>query len=94
MLNEFVSNAAHVVDFMNNSPNWQGNDTSVRSVFRSNIHEMLSGTITPQECAKALNKTCNAVLQTGSQNSKLPVELQENSTDVELWAKFINAESG
>ena len=71
MLDEFVSNTGHVVDFMNNSPNWQGNDSSVRSVFWPNIHELLSGTITPQECAKALNEACNAALQTGRENSKL-----------------------
>ena len=71
MLDEFTSNTAHVVDFMNNSPNWQGNETSVRSVFWPNIHEMLSGTMTPQECAEALNKACNAALQTGRENSKL-----------------------
>ena len=59
------------VDFMNNSPNWQGNDTSVRSVFWPNIHEMLTGAITPQECAEALNEACNAALQTGHENSKL-----------------------
>ncbi len=71
MLDEFISNAAHVVDFMNNSPNWQGDDTSVRSVFWPSIHELLSETITPQECAKALNEACNAALQTGRENSKL-----------------------
>ena len=70
MLNEFVSNTSNVVDFMNNSPNWQGNDTSVRSVFWPNIHELLSGNITPDECAKMLNETCNAALQTGRENSK------------------------
>lgn len=71
MLDEFVSNEEHVVDFMNNSPNWQGDDTSVRSVFWPNIHEMLSGTITPQECAEALNEACNAALQAGRENSEL-----------------------
>lgn len=71
MLDEFVSNAVHVVDFMNNSPNWQGDDTSVRSVFWPNIHELLSETITPQECTKALNDSCNAALQTGREKSKL-----------------------
>ena len=71
MLDEFTANAEHVIDFMNNSPNWQGNDTSVRSVFWPNIHEMLSGTITPQECAEALNEACNAALQTGRENSIL-----------------------
>ena len=71
MLDEFVSNAANVVDFMNNSPNWQGNDTSVRSVFWPNIHELLSGTITPQECAEALDEDCNAAIQAGREDSKL-----------------------
>ena len=71
MLDEFMANSVHVVDFMNNSPNWQGNDTSVRSVFWPNIHEMLSGTITPQECAEALNEACNAALQTGRESSIL-----------------------
>ena len=71
MLEEFMSNAVHVVDFMNNSPNWQGNDTSVRSVFWPNIHELLSGATTPQECAEALNEACNAALQTGRESSIL-----------------------
>ena len=71
MLDEFVANAGNVVDFMNNSPNWQGDDTSVRSVFWPNIHELLSGTITPKECAAALNEACNTALQTGRENSKL-----------------------
>ena len=71
MLEEFVLNAENVVDFMNNSPNWQGNDTSVRSVFWPGIHDMLSGAITPQECAETLNKSCNAALQTGRENSRL-----------------------
>ncbi|MCM1175934.1 MAG: extracellular solute-binding protein [Blautia sp.] len=71
MLDEFTQNAVNVVDFMNNSPNWQGNDTSVRSVFWPNIHELLSQSITPQECAKMLNETCNAALDTGRENSVL-----------------------
>ena len=71
MLEEFVLNAENVVDFMNNSPNWQGNDTSVRSVFWPGIHDMLSGAITPQECAETLNKSCNEALQTGRENSRL-----------------------
>lgn len=71
MLEEFTSNSVHVVDFMNNSPNWQGDDTSVRSVFWPNIHELLSGNITPQECAEALDKDCNAALQEGRKNSRL-----------------------
>ena len=71
MLDEFVANSEHVVDFMNNSPNWQGNDTSVRSVFWPNIHKLLSGSITPRECAQALDEACNAALQAGHENSQL-----------------------
>ncbi|MCM1499908.1 MAG: hypothetical protein NC124_15705, partial [Clostridium sp.] len=71
MLDEFTKNAEHVVDFMNNSPNWQGNDTSVRSVFWPNIHELLSKNVTPQECAKKLDEDCNAALDIGRENSVL-----------------------
>ncbi|MCM1134686.1 MAG: extracellular solute-binding protein [Clostridium sp.] len=71
MLDEFTKNSENVVDFMNNSPNWQGNDTSVRSVFWPNIHELLAKSITPQECAKMLDETCNAALDTGWENSVL-----------------------
>ncbi|MCM1160463.1 MAG: extracellular solute-binding protein [Roseburia sp.] len=71
MLDEFTKNAVNVVDFMNNSPNWQGEDTSVRSVFWPNIHELLAKTITPQECAKRLDEACNAALEAGRANSVL-----------------------
>ena len=33
MMSDFAANSSHVVDFMNNSPNWQGSSDSVRSVF-------------------------------------------------------------
>lgn len=71
MLDEFTGNVNNVVDFMNNSPNWQGEDTSVRSVFWTSIHELLEKNITPQECAKKLDETCNAALDTGWENSTL-----------------------
>lgn len=71
MLDEFTNNAVNVVDFMNNSPNWQGSDTSVRSVFWPNIHELLSKSVTPQECAKRLDETCNAALDEGWESGVL-----------------------
>ncbi len=71
MLSEFYDNAANVVDFMNNSPNWQGNDTSVRSVFYPHIHNLLLGTVTPEECAAALDKDCNAALEIGRRDNVL-----------------------
>jgi multiple sugar transport system substrate-binding protein len=71
MLNEFMENNSHVIDFMNNSPNWQGNETSVRSVFWPNIHDLLMKDITPEECAKNLDTACNEALEIGRENSTL-----------------------
>ncbi|MCM1430714.1 MAG: extracellular solute-binding protein [Muribaculaceae bacterium] len=71
MLDEFTGNSVNVVDFMNNSPNWQGNDTSVRSVFWPHIHDLLAKSTTPQECAKRLDEACNIALDTGWENSIL-----------------------
>ncbi len=71
MLSEFSANEANVVDFMNNSPNWQGSDTSVRSVFYPHIHDLLTGSITPQECASALDEDCNKALEIGRSESVL-----------------------
>jgi multiple sugar transport system substrate-binding protein len=71
MLGEFSKNAVNEVDFMNNSPNWQGNETSVRSVFWPNIHNLILGATTPEECAKALDEDCNRALEIGRENSVL-----------------------
>lgn len=62
MLAEFSANEVNVVDFMNNSPNWQGSENSVRNVFWPKIHELLRGRTTPKECAAALNQDCNAAI--------------------------------
>jgi multiple sugar transport system substrate-binding protein len=71
MLDEFSNNTENVIDFMNGSPNWQGSDNSVRSVFWKRIHDMLKGDITPAECAVCLDRDCNAALESGWENSKL-----------------------
>jgi multiple sugar transport system substrate-binding protein len=71
MLSQFTANADHVVDFMNGSPNWQGNETSVRSVFWPNIHALLLGTVTPEECAQQLDEACNQALEIGRETSTL-----------------------
>jgi multiple sugar transport system substrate-binding protein len=71
MLEQFSENAVHVVDFMNSSPNWQGNDTSVRSVFWPHIHDLLLQNVTPEECARALDEACNSALQIGWDSSTL-----------------------
>jgi multiple sugar transport system substrate-binding protein len=71
MAEQFAANTANVVDFMNSSPNWQGDESSVRSVFWKDIHELLLGTVTAQECAEALDADCNAALQVGRESEKL-----------------------
>lgn len=71
MLSDFSKNSVNVVNFMNNSPNWQGSETSVRSVFYPHIHDLLAGDITPEECAQTLNQDCNYALKIGRENSTL-----------------------
>lgn len=67
MQEAYTANAANTVDFTANNPNWRG----VRDVFYTHIHELLSGTKTPQEAAQALDADCNAAIETGWKNSKL-----------------------
>jgi multiple sugar transport system substrate-binding protein len=71
MLNAFLDNTPQVVDFMNNCPNWQGNDTSVRSVFWPNIHALLRKQVTAQECAANLDADCNEAIGIGREGSVL-----------------------
>lgn len=65
MLKEFRENARNVVDFMQGSPNWQGQPDSFRSVFWPIIHKLLALDITPEQCAAELDKACNAALAIG-----------------------------
>lgn len=67
MQEAYTSNAANTVDFTANNPNWRG----VRDVFYTHIHELLTGTKTPQEVAEALDADCNAAIKAGWENSKL-----------------------
>lgn len=67
MQEAYSVNAANTVDFTANNPNWRG----VRDVFYTHIHELLAGTKTPQETAEALDRDCNAAIDTGWRNSKL-----------------------
>ena len=71
MLEEFEANVGHVVNFTNNSPNWQGSDDSVRSVFYPHIADLLAGRVTPEECAAALDADCNAALEAGRGRTRL-----------------------
>ncbi|MDY4976834.1 MAG: hypothetical protein SO147_08060 [Clostridia bacterium] len=71
MLSTFAANASKTVNFMKNSPNWQGSDDSVRSVFWPHIHDLLAGNVTPEECAKAIDEDCNKAIEIGRENSTL-----------------------
>lgn len=67
MQEAYTSNAANAVDFTMNNPNWRG----VRQVFYPHIHDLLTGTKTPQEVAEGIDRDCNAAIETGWTSSKL-----------------------
>lgn len=71
MIDEFERNAVNVVNFTNKSPNWQGREDSVRSVFWPNINKLLALKITPEQCAADLDRACNAALEQGRKLQKL-----------------------
>ena len=63
----FIANNDKVVDYTANNPNWVG----VRAAFWPNIHALLSGEMTAEETAKAIDASCNAAIEEGYQKSKL-----------------------
>ena len=69
MIDQFTKNIPNVIHFMRGNPNWQGLDYSVRNVFYKGIFNLLSGRLTPQECAAKLNKDCNEATEYGRENS-------------------------
>ena len=71
MIDEFERNAVIVVNFTNKSPNWQGRSDSFRSVFWPNINKLLALKITPEQCAAALDRVCNAALERGRKELRL-----------------------
>lgn len=67
MQEAYTANAVNTVDFTANNPNWRG----VRDVFYPNIHDLLTGTKSPEEAAAAIDTDCNAAIEEGWANSKL-----------------------
>lgn len=67
MQEAYTANAANTVDFTANNPNWRG----VRDVFYLQIHDLLTGTMTPEETAAAIDAACNAAIEEGWANSRL-----------------------
>lgn len=67
MRDAYTANTVNTVDFTANNPNWR----SVRSVFYTHIHDLLTGKKTPEETAEAIDTDCNAAIEEGWSNSKL-----------------------
>lgn len=68
-LDEYFNNSSTTVNFTANNPNWQGSETSVRNIFYLHIHDLLTDDKTPKECAKSLDRDCNAAIKAGRNSS-------------------------
>lgn len=61
MMKAYSDNSTNVVDFLNNTPNWEG----VRAAFYPNIQDLYRGNKTPSEVAAAIDNSCNAAIADG-----------------------------
>ena len=61
LLETYNNNSENLVDFLNNTPNWEG----VRAVFYKGIQGLMKGELTPEEAAKQLDRDCNAAINEG-----------------------------
>lgn len=66
---EFLKNSDNIVDYTGNNPNWIG----VREAFYPVMQKLISGKMTPEEAAKAIDTNCNAAIEKGYKNSVLHV---------------------
>ena len=58
MSDAYTANESTLVNFTDNLPNWAG----VRNVFYQQIHDLLTGKMTPKEAAEAIDRECNAAV--------------------------------
>lgn len=65
MMQAYSDNSVNTVDFLNNTPNWEG----VRAAFYPNIQDLYRGNKTPQEVAAAIDQSCNAAIAEGRKPS-------------------------
>ncbi len=65
--NLFSKNRKNVVDFTGNNPDTR----AVREIFHRHIHDLLTGALTPEEAAAALDEQCNAAIEEGKATSQL-----------------------
>lgn len=61
MMGAYSENSVNVVDFLNNTPNWEG----VRAAFYPNMQDLYRGAKTPEEVAAAIDESCNAAVAQG-----------------------------
>lgn len=61
MMQAYSENSSNLVDFLNNTPNWEG----VRAAFYPNMQSLYRGTKTPQETAAGIDAACNAAVEEG-----------------------------
>ena len=61
MMQAYSDNSPNVVDFLNNTPNWEG----VRAAFYPNIQDLYRGSKSPSEVAAAIDQSCNAAIAKG-----------------------------
>lgn len=61
MMEAYSKNSSNVVDFLNNTPNWEG----VRAAFYPHIQELYRGTKSPEQVAKGIDADCNAAIAKG-----------------------------
>lgn len=60
-LDMYTRNSQNTVDFLNNTPNWEG----VRAAFYPNMQDLLRGTKTAEEVAAGIDESCNAAIAEG-----------------------------
>ena len=61
MMEAYSDNSPNVVDFLNNTPNWEG----VRAAFYPNIQDLYRGNKAPDDVAAAIDESCNAAIEQG-----------------------------
>lgn len=66
MMEAYSNNSVNVVDFLNNTPNWEG----VRAAFYPNIQDLYRGNKTPGEVAAAIDESCNAAIAKGRRSAE------------------------
>lgn len=74
-LDAYSRNSQHTVDFLNNTPNWEG----VRAAFYPNMQDLLRRTKTPEEVAAGIDESCNAAIAAGLEEIETAIAVRGGS---------------